>query len=149
MIGRAAVKAGIKKRVHPHLFRHSRATLLAKRLTEAQMKSYLGWTRSSKMAGIYVHLSGKDTDVAILEMNGIKMKSEEAVEELKPRKCIRCNLEYGATTRFCEQCGLILNEEEAQKIIKAELDRQNADEIMNTLTQDPEILELMKKKLSK
>ncbi|MFH0884360.1 MAG: tyrosine-type recombinase/integrase, partial [Candidatus Micrarchaeota archaeon] len=36
-------KAGIKKHIHPHLFRHSRATALASKLTEAQMKEHFGW----------------------------------------------------------------------------------------------------------
>ena len=35
MLSNAAKKGGIKKRIYPHLFRHSRATYLAKRLTEA------------------------------------------------------------------------------------------------------------------
>jgi len=55
-------KAGIKKRVYPHLFRHSRATHLANHLTEAQMKQYFGWVQGSDMASIYVHLSGRDLD---------------------------------------------------------------------------------------
>ena len=58
-------KAGIKKRVHPHAFRHARATHLAEHLTEQQLKKYLGWTAGSSMASVYVHLSGKDIDDAI------------------------------------------------------------------------------------
>ena len=148
LIKRAAKRAGIKKRIHPHLFRHSRATYLANKLTEAQMKQYLGWTQSSKMAAIYVHMSGRDTDEAILSMNGLKtQEKEEVIEELKPRICARCNLSYGSTAKFCDKCGLILDEDEARKVIQAELDRQKADEIMNQLVKDPEILELIKKKL--
>jgi len=33
-----AKRAGLKKRIYPHLFRHSRATRLANALTEAQLK---------------------------------------------------------------------------------------------------------------
>ena len=47
-----AKRAGIKKKVNPHMFRHSRATDLANLLTEAQMKKYFGWTKDSKMASI-------------------------------------------------------------------------------------------------
>ncbi len=67
---RIAEKAGIKKRIHPHLFRHSRSTHLAKHLTEAQMKQYLGWVQGSDMAAIYVHLSGRDVDDALLRCTG-------------------------------------------------------------------------------
>ena len=67
----AAKRAGIKKRVHPHLLRHSRATALAVIMSDSSMKNYLGWTQGSKMAGIYIHMSGKETDDAILKENGI------------------------------------------------------------------------------
>ncbi|MDI6799059.1 MAG: tyrosine-type recombinase/integrase, partial [Candidatus Aenigmarchaeota archaeon] len=67
---RIAKRAGIKKKVNPHAFRHARATFLANHLTEAQMKEYFGWVQNSKMASIYVHLCGRDTDEAILKMYG-------------------------------------------------------------------------------
>jgi len=60
--------AGIKKRHNPHIFRHSRATFLAKHLTESQLKQFFGWTQSSNMAARYVHLSGRDLDLTILNI---------------------------------------------------------------------------------
>lgn len=64
-----AQRVGIHKRVYSYIFRHSRATHLANYLTEAQMKVYLGWSMSSKMVSIYVHLSGRDMDQRVLELN--------------------------------------------------------------------------------
>lgn len=58
-------RAGITKRIYPHLFRHSRATFLAGYLTEAQLCCYMGWTISSAMPRIYVHLNGHDLDAAL------------------------------------------------------------------------------------
>jgi site-specific recombinase XerD len=72
--------AGINKKVYPHLLRHSRATHLASFLTEAQMKEFFGWTQSSNMASVYVHLSGRDVDNALLKVYGLKK------EEDKPEK---------------------------------------------------------------
>lgn len=60
-----ARRAGIGKRVYPHLFRHSRATFLAGYLTEAQLCAFMGWTISSAMPRIYVHLNGHDLDIAL------------------------------------------------------------------------------------
>jgi site-specific recombinase XerD len=62
LLRRLARKAGLNKRVYTHLLRHTRATELANILTEAQMKELLGWTQSSKMPSVYVHLSGRDID---------------------------------------------------------------------------------------
>ncbi|MCX6822135.1 MAG: tyrosine-type recombinase/integrase [Candidatus Aenigmarchaeota archaeon] len=72
-----ANKSGIKKKVNPHQFRHSRATHLANKLTEAQMKQMFGWTQASKMASVYVHLSGRDLDEPLLRMSGLLDKEEE------------------------------------------------------------------------
>ncbi len=47
LLKRIAERAGIKKKIHPHLFRHSRSTHLAKHLTEAQMKQYLDGFRAA------------------------------------------------------------------------------------------------------
>ncbi len=60
-----ARRAGIGKRIYPHLFRHSRATYLASYLTEVQLCVFMGWTIGSTMARIYVHLSGADLDAAL------------------------------------------------------------------------------------
>lgn len=72
ILKKLAKVARIKKRVHPHLLRHSRATHLAgEGLNEAHLREIFGWTRNSDMPSIYVHLSGRDTDRAILELYGL------------------------------------------------------------------------------
>jgi len=73
VLSRSALRAGIKKQIHPHLFRHSRATHLASRLTEAQLKEMFGWAAGSDQAATYVHLSGRNVDDAVL-----RTYSEEA-----------------------------------------------------------------------
>jgi len=73
ILRRLKKKAGIKKRIYPHLFRHSRATHLSSFLTEAQMNVFFGWKQGSPMASTYVHLSGRDIDKAILKIHGIDL----------------------------------------------------------------------------
>lgn len=67
-----ARRAGIGKRVYPHLFRHSRATFLAGYLTEAQLCAYMGWTIASAMPRIYVHLNGHDLDQALAKVPALQ-----------------------------------------------------------------------------
>jgi hypothetical protein len=149
IIKSTAKAVGIKKRMYPHLFRHSRATFLANKLTEAQMKQYLGWTQSSKMAAVYVHLSGRDTDNAILGLNGIKIQKEQEVsEELKPKTCARCKKVHSATTKFCNQCGLILDEGEARKLIQVELERTHFEESLSKMLGNKDILNQFLEKLA-
>jgi len=77
ILNRIVKKAKINKRIYPQLFRHSRATELANYLTEPQLKEFLGWSPYSRMPSLYVHLSGRDVDRAILkiyQINNLKVK---------------------------------------------------------------------------
>lgn len=67
-----ASKAGIEKRVHPYLLRHSRVTHLAgKSLNEAQLREIFGWSRGSDMPFAYIHMSGRIMDEVILNLYGV------------------------------------------------------------------------------
>ena len=105
MLKSVAKKAGIKKKVNPHLFRHSRATYLANRLTEAQMCEYLGWVQGSGMPRVYVHLSGRDVDNAILEIHGLKKPEDgENPKELEFKECSICGKANEFEAKICRRC---------------------------------------------
>lgn len=144
LIRELAVKAGIKKKVHPHLFRHSRATALAGKLTEAQMKEYFGWVQGSDMAATYVHLSGRDVDNALLKLQGLVKEENEEEEKLKVKCCQRCKEPNSPISKFCTRCGLPLDQE---FIAVVEKERQNSDNLMNMLMEDREFKEFMLKKI--
>jgi site-specific recombinase XerD len=145
LLRKLAEKAGVKKRVNPHTFRHSRATHLATHLTEAQMKEYFGWTQGSDMASVYVHLSGRDVDKALLQIYGIKKEKESKEKsELKPKSCPRCNESNSATGKFCVRCGMPLSLESA---IELDSRRDKWDKIMSVLTKDEDMQRLLMKKV--
>ena len=104
----AKERAELNKPVNPHHFRHSRATELAKKLTEAQLCSYMGWKIGSKEAATYVHLSGRDTDTAILALHGLK-KEEQEKETFTPIQCPRCGIKNDPGAKFCQGCSLGLD----------------------------------------
>jgi integrase len=142
-----AEKAKIKKRINPHSFRHARASYLANHLTEQQLGQYLGWTAGSRMPGVYVHLSGRDTDSALLKMYGIETKENRKEQaKLTPLKCSRCKQMNDPTVRFCAKCGLPLRLEVAMEV---EAERKQADDIMNRLLDDPEVRSYLLTKLRK
>lgn len=121
LLRRTAENAGVKKRVSPHSFRHARATHLASRLTEAQMKEYFGWTQGSSMAAVYVHMSGRDVDNAILQLHGKLPKDEEKANgELCIKECPRCRYENAPESDFCGRCRLPLDEKTAIEVEKKE-----------------------------
>jgi len=130
-------KAGIKKRIYPHLFRHTRATHLANHLTEAQMKQYFGWVQGSKMASIYVHLSGRDVDKALLKLNGIKVEEDEKEPEFKPKVCPRCKARNSPDAKFCSKCGMCLDESMAVQVDELKL---KAEKLVTELVKNPRVL---------
>jgi len=144
MLKKVAGRAGIRKRVYPHLFRHSRATFLANFLTEAQLKHHFGWVQASDMASTYVHLSGRDVDNALLKLQGVKVDNQQKEAVLKTILCPRCNEKNSPTSKFCMRCGSPLDLESA---LKVDALRAKADKLMSILVQDPEVLEKLLSKL--
>jgi len=105
MLNKTALKAQLGKNCHPHIFRHSRATFLAKHLTEAQMKEYFGWTQSSEMAAVYVHLSGRDVDSALLRLAGREGPQPELEQDRLVKTCNLCGHRNPPETGRCMRCG--------------------------------------------
>jgi len=107
LLKKTANRGGLSKKCNPHLFRHSRATFLAKHLTEAQMKEYFGWTQASDMAAVYVHLSGRDVDSALLKLAGKEVPDPEKEMEMdrRARQCSICRHENPPEVHRCENCG--------------------------------------------
>lgn len=147
ILKRLAARVGVKKRVNPHSFRHARSTYLANHLTEAQMKEYLGWVQSSKMASIYVHLSGRDVDNALLKMHGIQIEDKPHEKDiLGPKQCIRCNTSNPASNKFCSLCGLPLDKKAGDELIKQSLTRSQADTTLDRMLEDPQFREIFLRK---
>lgn len=139
-----AKRAGIQKKIYPHLFRHSRATALANKLTEAQMKEHFGWVQGSEMAATYVHLSGRDVDNALLKLQGLVQVENAREDKLKLRSCQRCKEHNSPSSKFCTKCGLPLDE---QSMIYIENQRQKCDNLMNQLMDDEDVRNLLLKKI--
>jgi integrase/recombinase XerD len=151
LLQRTGKEAGIKKRVNPHSFRHSRATFMAHHLTEFQMNQYFGWIQGSDMPSTYVHMSGRDVDNAILAMNGIVDKEKGEKQQLLPIKCPRCETINGQENRFCLKCGGIIDIKYAMEIQETQerekKERVGADSLMNLLLKDKEVLSVLQEKL--
>lgn len=146
MLKKAATKAGIRKRIYPHLFRHSRATFLAGRLTEAQLKQFFGWVQDSNMASTYVHLSGRDVDSALLRLQGIETDTHKNESILKAIPCPRCAQNNSPDSKFCIKCGSPIDLETAMKFDET---RAKADKLMTRMLANPEVLNLILDSLKK
>ncbi len=99
ILKQTARKSGLNKKVNPHNFRHGRGTFLAHFLNGYQLCNYMGWTPGSKMASVYIHMSGKDTDSAILQLHGLKSKENLQENNLRAQRC-----ECGLLVPINEKC---------------------------------------------
>ncbi len=120
-------RAGITKRIYPHLFRHSRATyvLATGLMTEAQAKAYFGWTPSTDMLSTYAHLLASDANNAILRENHLTPPSHAATDVSTPRSCRTCDTLNQHNAAFCSKCATLLDERRA--ILAGERDAARED----------------------
>jgi len=107
---RLARKTKIRK-VHWHLFRHSRVSIDARRGMNTVManKKY-GWSGNSTMFNRYSHLSDEDIADWDAQQRGIK-NGEKKQDPQEARKCLRCHTLNPWQVQFCGICGMALSEQ--------------------------------------
>ncbi len=93
----------LKKHIHPHLFRHSRASYLAsKGLNEVILCNVFGWQIGSKQVRTYIHLSGAQVQSALREkVYGLQKNQEPENEFITCPTCGEINSKNSDT---CKQC---------------------------------------------
>ena len=108
----AAKKAGIKKPINPHNYRHSKATLMASQgIPPLVMAEYLGWVPSTNMYSVYCHLSGIQVDDILLsKAYGIKTEEKESTPKMFPLKCFSCGELNSYNATRCKKCNSIIGQ---------------------------------------
>lgn len=134
LVLRLRQKAKIRRRIYPHLFRHTRVThlLINKQINESQAKVYFGWVPSSKMLSEYSHLLSQDVNEVMLEINGIKTTETEK-QEPKIKQCPRCKEINPRNHLFCKNCGSVLDVKTA---VELDEKRGGFDDILAELSED-------------
>lgn len=140
---RLVKRAGIKKRLWPYLLRHTSLTGTSKEVPESTLRRLAGWSPTSKMPSVYIHLNGSDVEAALLKARGIEVDLEKE-PRLAARACPRCKTQNPPDSKFCLNCSLALDVETAMKIQQR---KEHANDLMTKLFKDPEFRELVKKKL--
>lgn len=126
--------AGIKKNIHPHVFRHGRLTELVKRgFRESELRIIAGWEDDSKMPAVYIHISGDDVEKKMLASYGIVEEEEEHTEEnLKPIECPRCKTKNPYDAKYCSTCSMLLDQ------LTAITEEGMNETFVNQVQKDPE-----------
>jgi integrase/recombinase XerD len=143
LVKRIGKRAGItNKRIHPHLFRHTRATQLSKKLKDSQMRDFMGWARNSGMPSFYTHLSSHDMEDAIHEMYGIiDVKKDESGMDIGI--CKKCKKPVPVGAKICYNCFTPLTLSESEEF------KQKIAEAFEAIIYDPERFGELAKDLKK
>lgn len=131
IIRNIAKRAGIKRRIHPHLFRHKAITeWILEGQNEQIINHRAGWTKSSsQMYRVYGNFTDKEINDKVYDFYGLKTEDKKQVTL---KKCPRCSNVLRPSDKFCSQCSLVL-------------DRQAMDEIKKYEDKLPEILQMVMK----
>lgn len=131
-------RAGITKRIYPHLFRHSRATyvLASGLMSEAQAKAFFGWTPSTDMLSTYAHLLASDANNAILRENHLAPNTTHEQEVSPPRMCTACNMLNAPDAAFCSGCAGMIDERRALLVGERDAAREDLLRELCTLLVD-------------
>jgi hypothetical protein len=131
-------KAKIKKKVTPHIVRHSRLTWLGNHgMTEMDMRYWAGWKKDSNMPAIYIHTDPKNLTKVVKKTQGQKVEEETVGSKLIGKTCPRCNTENDVSSPYCKQCFLPLKQKIAFKeMMIVELIRSELYKSDESITED-------------
>jgi len=112
-------RADIDKPSNPHHYRHSRASYLATKMTEAELCEWFGWAQGSDVPARYVHLSGRDIDNKYDDMHDL-IDEEDDTDEPEAAACPRCDELNERDATFCFNCGFALDVDVAEEVEQVE-----------------------------
>jgi hypothetical protein len=121
------------KAANPHSYRHGRLTVGGKQLTESELRMYAGWSRGSSMPAVYVHLSSRDIENKIMQVDGVILEEEPAPDPMAPIFCPRCKKQNPPDTRYCGACSFALSDEAADSAKRIEKLEEDDDLLIELL----------------
>lgn len=83
-------------------------------------------------------------DGAILRLNGVPIEDVKEESKMIPKKCPRCETASPATNSFCSRCVLATDINSA---LRVDVIRIEWNQNMNALVADPEVKDLLARKL--
>lgn len=99
------------------------------------MKEHFGWTKDSKMASVYYHLSGKEVDEKLIE-----------VLNKETKKCLRCEEINPSSYRFCKKCSSPLDIKMLMEVdkVRKEFDNFVRDFLIALAERDKKVKEVFR-----
>ena len=107
-----------------HVYRHSTLTEKSQILTEAVLRSHAGWTMSSKMPQVYIHLSNESSKI-LLQKRGIIKTEDKEIISIKTKSCPNCFEPCKPDGKYCINCKMVLSYDEYNETIEGKQRKDN------------------------
>ncbi len=108
-----------------YIFRHPALTEKSQVLTTAVLSSHAGWTMSSKMPQVYLHLSDESSKI-LLEKKGLIRKGDLGkANVLKSKLCPNCSEPNRQELKFCAHCRMVLSFSSYQETLLLQNEKEN------------------------
>jgi integrase/ribosomal protein L40E len=99
----------LKRKIHPHQFRHTTATRLSKGpYSDSILQKRFGW-KTRGIIDVYSHISMKDVDQVELAQHGFKTDNEAPDAIMQPQVCPKCSALNAPVALYCHKCGIVLS----------------------------------------
>lgn len=143
---KAFIRNMLTKPWNLYIFRHSALTEKSQILPEAILRDHAGWTMSSSMPAIYLHLSGESSKILLQKKGIMKRQDRETFDVLKPKQCPNCRESNKPDDRFCASCKMVLKyetynetlEEQERKDLEIKKFQQKYENDINVIRRDME-----------
>jgi integrase len=104
-----ALKAGIKKKLHAHLFRHYAITNEQKQGMDIVLNAKRRGISLQTLQKVYLHYNHQDADDAYLRLKGSKTSEDLQAEhenetQLMPKTCPHCQFLNDCNAMYCHEC---------------------------------------------
>jgi integrase/recombinase XerD len=137
-------RSGVKKRIHPHLFRHTAITgWIMEKFTEQEVKHRAGWSKSNRrMFEVYGNFTDQEINKSIYAHYGLTAEEKST----KLERCPRCHAVLVQGARMCHQCALVLDAG-LEKELKVGED--HAQKALLKMMESPEVRAMLKEMMNK
>lgn len=151
IVQQAAKRAGIKKKVHPHLLRKQWASMMKEKrnLDSWDIAQMGGWVPGSRQMRRYIRQNPNAVHDRYAKSLGIEEQTEEPLGPAVRKECLNCGEVLSPTSIYCPHCGQIQDKETVELHREAiKEDRKAAAQYQERFERQDEKMEIMKQQLA-
>jgi hypothetical protein len=135
---KAFIRNMLTKPWNLYIFRHSALTQKSQLLPEPVLRDHAGWTMSSKMPEIYIHLNGESSKILLQKKGVIRKQDMEISEALLSKQCPNCSEPNKPESKFCSKCKMVLTFAAYNQTLSGQKEKEerlvNMEKQMNAVT---------------